>query len=266
MRAAMATTTAATALPRWRAIRHLPAVPIPNQPSRTLLIETVVVMLATFGTSIGVAVLDLAGRLVGYPLGGNPFLVFIPGHATLSVVLASGYLLLQGVAIVALVIYVLYRSGESLGSLGLSWWRKRRDLLLLVPFAVLALGLQWLGQRFPLAGQVTSASGSVHVPAVYAVTGVVRSVQAGIIEEIVVLGFVLTRLRQLGVHPVFAIVISAVLRASYHVEYGWAVLGPLFFGIGVGVMYLSTRRLLPAIVVHASYDVWTFFQAFVFVA
>jgi hypothetical protein len=51
-------------------IPHLAAVPVPNLPKRTLLIETVVVMLAAFGTSLGAAVLDLASRLVGYPLAG----------------------------------------------------------------------------------------------------------------------------------------------------------------------------------------------------
>jgi membrane protease YdiL (CAAX protease family) len=254
-----------TGAPNWRFLHGPPSTPASRESRKALLIELAVVVLVVFGTSIGSAALDLAGRLVGFPSGGSPFILFIPGHAVLAVVLSCAYLLVRVGAVVALTVYVLHRSGESLRVLGLSLSRKRLDLLLVIPFALLALRLQAFGLHLPRPGQSSFIAGPATAPAIYAVTGVVRSLEAGIVEEIVVLAFVLTRLRQLGVHPLLAILISSVLRASYHLEYGWAALSAMLFGVGMAIMYLGTRRLLPAIAVHTGYDVWATFQNFVFV-
>lgn len=219
------------------------------------------IVLITFGTSAMTAIIGLA--YAGQALGaGNPFIVTLPGQDAMSVGLAAAYLAARAAGVVGLVVYVLRRAGEGLDTVGLSADRKRFDLTLIIPFAVIALSLQRLGFMLPLAG--ASQGGFIPVPAPYAVTVVLRSLESGVVEELVVLGFVITRLRQIGVHPLVVIAVSALLRASYHLEYGWAAAGPLLFGVGLASMYMLTRRLLPAIAVHAGYDIWVSFQNFAF--
>jgi len=244
-----------------------PSTPPPTLPRKVLVVELIVVFVVTLGLSSGAALLNLVEVLNSrIPPGVNVFILTIPGHSTLAVTVSIVYLIIHVGGIVGLVAYILSRSGESLKTLGFSW-APRRDIGLLLPFGLLALSLQHFGYLLPMAGQpptVSSGVGTFPVPAAYAVTGVLRSIEAGIVEEVVVLGFVITRLRQLGVHPVLVIAISALLRASYHIEYGWAAAGPLLFGVGMGIAYMFTRRLMPAIVVHAGYDIWALFQDFHF--
>jgi membrane protease YdiL (CAAX protease family) len=244
-------------------VRPVPSTPITSRSKRTLLIELAVVTVVVFGTATVSAVIDLAGRLLNVPVDVSFFVVALPGNEGLAVALGCAYLVVRMGAVIGLVAYVLRRSGESFRVLGLSVSGKRRDLMLIAPFAALAIGLQHVGFLLPHPGP--SAGGQLTAPSLYAVTGVLRSLESGIVEELIVLAFVLTRLRQLGVHPLAAVLISALIRASYHLEYGWAAAGPLLFGVGLGLMYVASRRLLPAIAVHAGYDVWATFQNFQFV-
>lgn len=239
----------------------MPAAPATDH---VLLAEVALVFLVTLGTgSVGSAI-DLANILNRVPTGGSAFLVFIPGHTALSVTLASVYLVAHAAGVIGLVVYMLFRSRETVRSIGLSFDHKRRDILLIIPYAVLGLVLLRVGFLAPLAGATGQGSGPIPVPAPYAWVAVLRSVEAGFVEEFVVLAFVITRLRQIGVHPIAVIWISALLRASYHLEYGWAAAGPLLFGVGYGIVYMVTRRLAPAIAVHAGYDIFVSFQNFAF--
>ena len=254
----------ATRTPRRVRLPRLAAVPAAPAADHVLLAEVAVVFLVTLGTSSVGSAIDLANVLNRVRTGDTPFIVFIPGHTALSVTLASALLLVHAIGVVGLVVYMLYRSRERVRSIGLSFDRWRRDLLLIIPYALLGLVLLRIGFLAPQAGAVSQSAGPLPVPAPYAWVAVLRSLEAGLVEEFVVLAFVITRLRQIGVHPLAVIWISAMLRASYHLEYGWAAAGPLLFGVGYGIVYMITRRLAPAIAVHAGYDVFVSFQNFAF--
>lgn len=78
-------------------------------------------------------------------------------------------------------------------------------------------------------------------------------------EEIVVVGFLLTRLRQLRVNPWIALVISALLRGVYHLYQGFgAGLGNIAMGLVFGYVWQRTGRLWPLIVAHTLIDVVAF--------
>lgn len=69
-------------------------------------------------------------------------------------------------------------------------------------------------------------------------------------EEIVVLGFLVRRLEQLGLRPTTVVVVAVLVRISYHAYYGWGVL-PLFaWALMSVIVYRRYRRLAPFIVVH----------------
>lgn len=83
--------------------------------------------------------------------------------------------------------------------------------------------------------------------------------RASIQEEFVVLGYLFTRLRQLGwgVWPI--IVATSVLRASYHLYQGpGAFVGNLLMGLLFGWLYARTGRLLPFLVAHFLLDAVVF--------
>jgi membrane protease YdiL (CAAX protease family) len=79
------------------------------------------------------------------------------------------------------------------------------------------------------------------------------------LEEVVVVGYLVTRLRQLGRGPGFAIGVAAVLRGSYHLYQGFgAFLGNAVMGLVFGWFFLRTRRVLPLVIAHTILDVVAF--------
>lgn len=83
-----------------------------------------------------------------------------------------------------------------------------------------------------------------------------HSMQAGPLEEIVVLGFVVTTLQQAR-RPLWEVVaIALVLRDAFHVYYGWGALG-IFVWASIFIwLYLRFRTLIPLIIVHSTWDVF----------
>jgi membrane protease YdiL (CAAX protease family) len=86
---------------------------------------------------------------------------------------------------------------------------------------------------------------------------VLNAVEAGVVEEVVVLGYLVTRLRQLSWSPATAIGTSALVRASYHLYQGWGgFVGNLVMGLLFGVLFLRwRRRTWPFVVAHALLDI-----------
>ena len=88
---------------------------------------------------------------------------------------------------------------------------------------------------------------------------VLAAAQNAILEEFVVVGYLLTRLRELGWSARSAIVASAVLRGTYHLYQGvGAGVGNLIMGLVFGWFFTRTRRVLPLVVAHTILDVVSF--------
>ncbi len=84
---------------------------------------------------------------------------------------------------------------------------------------------------------------------------VLNAVQAGLLEEVIVVGYLITRLEQLGWTVVAAVGASAVLRGCYHLYQGWGgFAGNLMLGLFFGVVFVRTRRVWPLVVAHALVD------------
>lgn len=82
-----------------------------------------------------------------------------------------------------------------------------------------------------------------------------HSLQAGPLEEIVVLGFVVTTLEQARRPLPEIVAVALVLRASYHIYYGTGVFGIFIWAAVFLWLFLRTRSLVPLIVVHSGWDV-----------
>ena len=79
-------------------------------------------------------------------------------------------------------------------------------------------------------------------------------------EEVLVVGYLITRLRQLGLRENSSLLVSAVLRGSYHLYQGFGgFLGNVIMGLVFGRVWQRTNRLWPLILAHFLID----FVAFV---
>jgi membrane protease YdiL (CAAX protease family) len=88
---------------------------------------------------------------------------------------------------------------------------------------------------------------------------VLSAIQNAVLEEVVVVGYLVTRLRQLGWATWAAVVCSALLRGSYHLYQGFGgFLGNAVMGVIFGLFFLRFRRLVPLIIAHATIDTISF--------
>jgi membrane protease YdiL (CAAX protease family) len=189
-------------------------------------------------------------------LVGNPS----PGRPLLGLVLS-----LFGIAVtlvpVALVAHLLGRGGESMGSIGVD---VRRPGLDLAGGAALAAVIGGAGLGLYLAGRALGLDLTVvpsTLPAVWWRTPVLvlSAAQNGLLEEVVVAGYLLHRLRQMGWSDGRALATSAVLRGSYHLYQGvGGFAGNLAMGLIFGRIYQRTGRAAPLVVAHTLIDAGAF--------
>jgi membrane protease YdiL (CAAX protease family) len=141
---------------------------------------------------------------------------------------------------------------------------RRRPLFDVTAGAVLAAGIGLPGIGLYLVARAIGINATV-VPAAlphlwWAVPVLVLSaIQNAVLEEIVVVGYLLTRLRQMGRSTVFAVATSALLRGSYHLYQGFgAFVGNAVMGVVFALFFLRTRRIAPLVVAHTILDVVSF--------
>jgi membrane protease YdiL (CAAX protease family) len=224
--------------------------PAPSLPRRTLAEETVVVLSLSLLASAVYAILSL----LEHPISG--IRVASVSQSTQLVRQVVGVLF--GVAPVWLVAYLVRRNGEGLRGIGLAADRPREDVVRgLLLFAVVGLG----GIGVYLASVELGVNRFVvpvpplghwwTVPVL-----LLNAAEAALLEEVVVVAYLVTRLRQLGLTEIAAIGTSALLRGTYHLYQGWGgFLGNLAMGLLFGFVFVRTRRAWPIVIAHLLLDV-----------
>jgi membrane protease YdiL (CAAX protease family) len=168
----------------------------------------------------------------------------------------------QGLMPVLLVLVLLSRDPGTAGfGIGLHRRPWGRDLLQGVGFAALigipGLVLVWAAHQLGVSANLAV----VDVPDTWYRVPLLllQAAQNGVLEEIVVVGYLLTRLRQLGWSNGQALGASAVLRGSYHLYQGLGgFAGNLVMGLIFAWWFQRTRRVLPLVVAHILLDVFAF--------
>ncbi|MEE6258631.1 CPBP family intramembrane glutamic endopeptidase [Plantactinospora sonchi] len=119
------------------------------------------------------------------------------------------------------------------------------------------LGLFWVAAQLGINASVVPAS---LPPTWWTVPVLILSAaQNAILEEVVVVGYLMTRLRRMGWRIGAVIATSALLRGSYHLYQGFgAFLGNVVMGVIFALFFLRTRRVLPLVVAHTLLDVVAF--------
>jgi membrane protease YdiL (CAAX protease family) len=88
---------------------------------------------------------------------------------------------------------------------------------------------------------------------------ILSAVENALLEEVVMIGFLFTRLRQLNWNVIAIIATSAIIRGSYHLYQGiGGFIGNLIMGVIFGLIYLRWKRVGPLIVAHTLLDITAF--------
>lgn len=226
--------------------------PVPPAPAdrRTLIEEVLVVLALSVLASAVYAILDLLSA----PLRG--VVVAVGDQSARFSYQLVGFVF--GLAPVFLVLHLVRRDGEGLVGIGLQTDRPRSDIVrglglfvivaaggIAIYLGAVALGVNRFVVPVPPMGHWWT------VPALF-----LNAAGAALLEEIIVLGYLVTRLQQLSFSPIAAVVTAAALRGSYHLYQGWGgFAGNLLMGLLFGVLFLRWRRTWPFVVAHFLLDV-----------
>ena len=166
-----------------------------------------------------------------------------------------------GAAPVVLVFYLLARSGDGAKSIGVDLTQPLRDFLRGAGLAALiggsGLGLYFIAFKSGIALNVV-AENEPNIWWRYPIL-LLSAFQNGLLEEVLVTGYLLSRLRKLGVNPWVAVAISATLRGSYHLYQGFGgFAGNAVMGVIFGTLFLRWRRATPMIIAHTLIDAVAF--------
>lgn len=223
-------------------------------------LELLLVLAVFPAPAVLTAVASLVVRACGGRHEGSGYLaVELPGHALVAALLDLPFVLLDVVAAV-LVGYLLTLSGGGLAALGLDRRRIRSDLASGGKLWFLAYLVPTLLGGLLLSGLGTGVDGTGDVPpdAVYLLPLLLGAVVAGVVEEVVVLGYLVHRLEQRRWTPGRILLLATAVRVAYHLYYGLAVLPFVGWAVVSVVLYRRRRRLLPFIAVHALWDISSF--------
>ncbi|MET0701742.1 MAG: type II CAAX endopeptidase family protein [Mycobacterium sp.] len=224
-------------------------------------IEVVIVLAVTFGMSALTASLQLIDfvlrGLAGQRVALNPRRSY---YDLIDLGLNLAFVA-QLVAWGALAVYLLWRSGFRPASIGLRRFRAKPDLLgglgLAALIGVPGLGLYLVARALGLSAEVVPTELTDtwwRIPVL-----ILAAFANGWAEEVIVVGYLLTRLDQFGVSRTKSLLWSAVLRGGYHLYQGFgAGVGNLVMGVVFGYTWRRSGRLWPLIIAHGIIDTVAF--------
>jgi membrane protease YdiL (CAAX protease family) len=188
---------------------------------------------------------DLAYQLLGYARG--------LGFAGLAL-----YLLARTPPGAAAIAAAGARRGFGIGA---DFTRMRRDCQDAAAMAAI-VGLPGLGLYFAARGLGMNAtiatSGLPDVWWRYPAL-VISAFENGALEEIIWIGFLLPRFRQIGWSMPRAILVSAAIRGMYHAYQGYGgLVGNMAMGVIYSLYYLRRRRVMPLVIAHGIQDTVVF--------
>lgn len=237
---------------------------LPASDRRALRWEIVLVLAVTFGTAGVRAVLRLIEAATATEALKDQSTTLNGRQSTLAwldplfQLISSGVLVAWG----GLAVFLLLRHvPPRLAAAGPVLRPTRRDILPGVGLAAL-IGLP--GLAFYVAAVQLNLSKQVMASGLDTSVGdlvllVVNAWANGVAEELIVVAWLVTRLRQLEVPWVWVFVGSSVLRGSYHLYQGYSAgLGNIVMGLVFVWFFSRTRRVWPLVIAHGVIDTVAF--------
>ena len=238
--------------------------PLADGPERRMLrIELVILLTVTFGIQGIRSLLELIDDLMSPVALGDQSVAINQPQASVSVIDLLTQLTSVAVLVAwgALALFLLARTGIRPAMVGMDRNRLGRDTAwgagLAAVIGIPGLLLYLAAVTLNLSKKVAPSTlvDSWWTGAVLILLAVANAVA----EESVVVAFVITRLRQFGMHENASLVSAAVLRGSYHLYQGWsAFVGNALMGLLLGRIWQRTNRLWALVVTHALLDIVAF--------
>lgn len=164
--------------------------------------------------------------------------------------------------VVALALYLLSTARTSgAARIGLTFaqpWRDaRRGVSLFLVIGIPGIALYLLGRLVGITVAIETSPLETYwwtVPML-----VFSALRASLVEEVIVIGYLFTRLREQGWSDWTIILSTALLRGSYHLYQGIGpFIGNVLMGVVFGWCYRKWGRVMPLVVAHLLLDVVSF--------
>jgi membrane protease YdiL (CAAX protease family) len=248
-----------------------PTAPAPGAPPpsdrarrRRITAEVWIVLGLSLGQSGVYALVNIVARLTADTPLGRQSATLNASRSPRPYLDLTYQLLSIGFALVpvALALYLLSATGRSATRrIGLDGARPGRDLGVGFGLAALiglpGLGLYVVGRAVGITVEVQAAAlGTAWwtVPVL-----VLSALQNALLEEVIVVGYLMERLRELRWRTPAVLVASALLRGSYHLYQG---IGPFVGNVVMGLVFAESYRrrgrTMPLVVAHTVLDVVAF--------
>ncbi|HVH24494.1 MAG TPA: CPBP family intramembrane glutamic endopeptidase [Pseudonocardia sp.] len=242
-----------------------PDTPVITDPRirRLVGLEIMVVLTVTLGLSAARSALSLIDALLQpVPLNEQQVALNAPAAQAELVDLAAQLLrMLQLVGWGALGGYLLIRAGFALRAVGLDGRRPGRDAMGAAGLAAL-IGIPGLGLYLvarAIGVSVTIAPSTLDDTWWRLPVLILSAAANSWAEEVVMVAFLITRLRQLGWSENGSLLAQALLRGSYHLYQGLGgFVGNVVMGLVFGRVWQRTNRLWMLVGAHTLIDVVAF--------
>ncbi|MBB5788639.1 membrane protease YdiL (CAAX protease family) [Jiangella mangrovi] len=244
--------------------QDLPAAGVETTSRRRLTAEIWIVLGLSLGQSAVYAVVSLIARLTR-PERLSEQTATLNASRSVREYLDLTYQVLSfafALVPVVLALYLLSGPGRSaVKRIGFDLAQPRRDLLFGVGLSIViglpGLGIYFLGHALDMNVSIQASTLNAYwwtVPVL-----VLSAVQNAVVEEVIVVGFLMTRLKQLGWELPAIIATSAVLRGSYHLYQGYGMaIGNMLMGVVFAYFYHRTKRVMPLVIAHSILDIVSF--------
>lgn len=152
-------------------------------------------------------------------------------------------------------------SGSAFQKLGFNFARPGTDLLQGLGLAALigipSLGLYAAGRAMGITTAIIPSALDAYwwtVPVL-----ILSALRHAIVEEVIVVGYLMDRFGKFGWSVPLAIFASSLLRGSYHLYQGFGpFIGNAIMGVLFAWIYTRTRRVMPLVIAHALLDIVAF--------
>lgn len=119
------------------------------------------------------------------------------------------------------------------------------------------LGIYLLSRAAGLTLDIATNPGQVSVLTVAVL--LLSALRAGLLEEVIAVGYLTERCGEAGVRPAVSLAASSLVRGTYHLYQGPAMaLGNVAMGVLYGLYYRRTRAVWPLVLAHALIDTIAF--------
>jgi len=230
---------------------------------RRMIFEVLLVLGLSLGQSAVYSVVSLIQKMTAASLSA--------GSSTLNTVKSSReyfdltYQLLGiffALVPVFLVFYLLAEPGKSVfRRMGLDFRHPFRDGLgalgLLIVIGVPSLGLYAAGRALGITTEIIPSALNQYwwtIPVL-----ILSAIHNGLLEEVIMVGYLLGRLEKIGFSPIAAAVASSLIRGSYHLYQGFGpFVGNFLMGLLFCWLYKKYGRVMPLVVAHSLVDIAAF--------